>query len=143
MPSGVDDLGVDGGATILMGHPDDAELCYPGNGQCDNVRTGNPGDNVSVVLQHPISGAGHAINSVEMSFRYVTGYTPAAGENATAPVLSVVVLNAESMRPVKTVYTSPPLDKYSFDHFSQYSPPLRVSATGLAIPNDRPLVIAL
>ena len=42
-----------------------------------------------------------------------------------------------------TVFTSPPLGNYSYDHFTQYSPPVVVTAAGLHIPTDKPVIIAL
>ena len=58
-------------------------------------------------------------------------------------MLSVVLIDGASMKAIKTIYTSPPLDKYSFDHFTQYSPPVHVSAHGLGVSNEQPIILAL
>ena len=40
-------------------------------------------------------------------------------------------------------YTSPPLGNYSFDHFTGYSPPIAVEATGLGVSNEAPIILAM
>lgn len=42
-----------------------------------------------------------------------------------------------------TPWTSSPLGNYSYDHFTQYSPPIVVAATGLAISTDSAVILAL
>ena len=45
---------------------------------------------------------------------------------------------------LKTIYTSPPLDKYSYDHFTGYSPPIRVESSGaLGVPNEGLVFVVL
>jgi hypothetical protein len=107
-----------------------------------DIRSGDPGETTLAVLDHPIYGDGHALTSVSLSFQYIAGYSaPAAGAT-----LKVLVLDAaDHTRVLGTVYSSPgPLDKYSFDHFTTYSPPIDVaSPAGMSIPNARPVVLAL
>jgi len=57
--------------------------------------------------------------------------------------LSVVLLDAANHSDVATLYTSPPLDAYSFDNFKGYSPPVDVDVRGLDVPNGRALYVAL
>ncbi len=44
---------------------------------------------------------------------------------------------------VRTVYTSPVLDAWSFDNYKGYSPPATVSLSNLGIPNTQPLLVQL
>ncbi len=56
--------------------------------------------------------------------------------------VDVVVLDEASNAVVATIFSSEVLNKYSFDRFTGYSPPINVSATGLKIPNGRVLRVA-
>lgn len=58
-------------------------------------------------------------------------------------VLSMALVSAETGHVHKVVYTSPALDKYKFDNFKGYSPPIAAAATGLALDNSEPLFIQL
>ena len=60
-----------------------------------------------------------------------------------APVVSVVLLDMATSAVLKTVFTSPPLGNYSYDHFAGYSPPVEVTAAKIAVPNDKTVIIAL
>ena len=44
---------------------------------------------------------------------------------------------------MREVFASGPLGAYSYDHFHGYSPPVVVRATGLAQPNEEPLMLVL
>ena len=93
-----------------------------------------------MIMSHPIVGQGHTIKSVSMSYRYLAGFDSGPG---AWPVLSLNVLSAASGKTLKTLYTSPPLDKFQFDRGDAYSPPIAVSADGLDIPNTEPVYLAL
>ena len=108
-----------------------------------NIRTGSPGGTGLVRIGTGLVGAGHAIAGLSMQFRYSAGYTPGAGEQKTAPVVEVQILDMATSAVLATVFTSPPLGNYSYDHFTQYSPPVVVQAAGLHIPTDKPVIIAL
>jgi len=108
-----------------------------------NIRTGGPGGTGLVRIGTGLVGAGHAIAGLSMQFRYSAGYTPGAGEQKAAPVVKVQILDMATSAVLATVFTSPPLGKYSYDHFTQYSPPIVVKAAGLHIPTDKPVIIAL
>jgi len=102
----------------------------PRDAHCNglNIRTGNPGDHSRVVVEHPIGGQGHHnVTRVTLSFRYTTGYTPAPGAKADAPVVTFGLLDVETGAMVSIFYTSPPLSNYSFDRFTGYSPPIEVT----------------
>lgn len=43
----------------------------------------------------------------------------------------------------KTIYTSPPLDKFKFDAGDSYSPPIAVTADNLDIDNSEPVYVQL
>jgi beta-galactosidase len=47
------------------------------------------------------------------------------------------------MKPVKTIYTSPPLGNYSYGPFTGYSPAIPVAVTGLNLSSASPLLLAL
>ena len=57
--------------------------------------------------------------------------------------LSVVLVDAVTLAPLATVYTSPPLDKYSFDKYTGYSPPIAVDVKGLKVPNTNPVLVQI
>ena len=108
-----------------------------------NIRTGNPGGTGLIRIGTGLVGAGHAIDSIAMQFRYTAGYTPGAGEKKQAAVVKVQILDLETSAVLKTIFTSQPLGDYSYDHFTQNSPPVVVKATGLSVPTDKPVIVAL
>jgi hypothetical protein len=60
-----------------------------------------------IVIDHAIGGAGHKLDEVSMSFRYIAGY---AGPDAS--IVQVLLLDAATNKPVGSpLYTSPPLGK--------------------------------
>ena len=107
-----------------------------------NMRSGNPGPGSECRLAHP---APVPINSVQMTFQYVVGYTPAKGKQVEGPTMSIWAQDV-SASGVATdtgggpVYQSPQLpeggddQKYSFDHCSEkdkelcYSPNVAVNS---------------
>ncbi len=101
---------------------------------CVDIRTDSPGVTSTATLVHPIGyGAGHAIDSVTLTFRYLAGYDSGPGD---WPVLSLELVDAGTGALLRTVYTSPPLDKYKWDSGDMYSPPIVAGASGLAVPNS-------
>jgi len=105
----------------------------------NDLRTDGPSVNSSMTLAHPITGSGHKIDHVSLTFRYLAGYDSDMG---SWPVLSVELLAAETLQVVKMVYTSAPLDKYKFDAGDVYSPPIVAnSEVGLSIDNNEPLLV--
>merc|ERR1712087_906269 len=109
-----------------------ADIACSGN----NVRSGGPGDVSRVQLVHPLLAPGYEIASVELSLRYTAGYTPPAGKAVPAPRLTLLLTDAMGTM-LATLYTSQPLGSYSYDHFSGYSPPVHMGASGLHIANDK------
>ena len=103
-----------------------------------DLRTAGPKVISTMTLSHPIYGKGHKIDSVSLTFRYLAGYDSGPGK---WPVLSIDMVDVQTGKSVKTVYTSAPLDKYKFDTGMPYSPPIHAGASGLAIDNDEPLYI--
>ena len=103
-----------------------------------NLRTGGPGQVSTILIGTGLVGSGHTIDSLSMSFRYSAGYT-GPGKPAT---VSVVLLDS-NFQMLKTIYTSKPLGNYSYDHFTGYSPPIQVHATGIGLSNDAMVVLAL
>lgn len=103
-----------------------------------DIRTTGPNVASSATLAHPLVGKGHTIDSVSMTFRYLAGFDSGPG---AWPVLSLELVDAKTQKIVKTVYTSPPLDKYKFDSGGSYSPPIHAARTGLAVDNDAPLYV--
>ena len=96
-----------------------------------DLRSGSPGQNSTAIVMHPIGGTmpngkGHFIVSAEISFRYVAGYTPGPGQPAKkGSQIALVLVNASnSHQEVATLCISEPLDKYSFDNYKGYSPPI-------------------
>jgi hypothetical protein len=92
-----------------------------------NIRSGGPGQTSLIRIGTGLLAKGHSISTLSMSFRYVAGYTPAPGQIKKPAVVKVVLLDMKSSAVLKTVFTSVPLGNYSYDHFTQYSPPIEVS----------------
>ena len=63
-----------------------------------------------------------------MSFRYLAGYTPQPGHTAKAATVSVQIRDQATDSIIKIIQTTAPLGNYSWDHFTEYSPPIEVSA---------------
>ena len=128
------DLALSGGASILTsrqaGHMD--------------IRTGSPNSISKVAIMHPIGGTdqhgnGHYISDISFTFKYVAGYTPAAGQLKKGSQLSLLLVDAKNESQVNTVlWTSEPLDKYSFDKYQGYSPPMQVHVTNLHLQDGGP-----
>ena len=55
------------------------------------------------------------------------------------------MLDLQSSKVLKTVWTSDPLGNYSWDRWHGYSPPIHIRASGLAVPlsADAPVILAL
>ena len=106
-----------------------------------NIRTGGPGQTALIKIGTGIIGPGHKLDTVTMQFRYSAGYTMPSAKNA--PTLKVLVLDTATGTPLKTLFQSGPLGNYSFDHFTGYSPAIKISATGLDMPNDKEVTIAM
>ena len=130
------DFAFTGGASGAGGPKDPS--CSGGN-----IRTGGPGGVARVELDHPMLAPGYTIDSVALRFRYVAGYTPPAGKQVNASTVSVLLTDA-SGKVLSTIYCSPPLGNYSYDHFTGYSPPIQVASTApLNVPNDHLVLLTL
>ena len=127
------DLSVSGGASFVGSRQSGYE----------DVRSGGPGENSTVTVMHPLAGAGHFIERVSLSFRYVAGYTPPPGQTKKGSQVQVLLLDSETSQTLAVGATSEPLDQYSFDNFKGYSPPVIIDASGLRIPNSKPVLVAL
>eukprot|EP00911_Craspedida_sp_UC1_P000447 UC1_evm4s337 len=137
IPTLSDDLVLSGGAALTGSRA--------GQGLQD-IRSGSPNQNTSVVVAHPIAGAGHYVEEIDLAFRYVAGYEAPKGQGSIIHVDLVdaaAAANTGTAPAVATVYTSAPLDAYSFDHYSGYSPPVKVHISNLKIKNSRPLLLRL
>merc|ERR1711959_459263 len=123
------------GSASITGGPQDA-----GTSGHANIRSGNPGQTSRVFLRSGLIAPGHVIDTVTLSFRYVAGYQG----GRMAPTADVLLVNASSQTQVlRTLLKTGPLGKYSWDHFTGYSPPISVNATGLQLANDGPVLLAL
>ena len=111
------------GACAVRGAPLRCLRCAAG--------TGNPGGRGVLRSHHGIvtrDAAGHSLDSIAMTYRYIAGYDP----NATRPAnLTVALVNASGGH-VHSLYSSPPLGDYPYRPFARYSPPVAVKASGLA-----------
>ena len=108
-----------GGATTSAG-PKDKETSGA------NIRTGDPGQTSLIRIGTGLLGEGHSISTLSMTFRYIAGYSPAPGQTKEPAVVKVVLLDMASSAVLKTVFASAPLGNYSYDHFTQYSPQIKV-----------------
>lgn len=132
------DLQTEGSASITNA-PHDAST----SGQA-NIRSGNPGSTSRILFRSALIAPGHVIDKISLSFRYVAGYTPAAGQTKVAPTIDVVLVNASSQSQVlRTLLKTGPLGNYSWDHFTGYSPPILVNAVGLNLDNTAAVLLGL
>jgi hypothetical protein len=53
-----------------------------------------------------LEGKGHSLSEIHMSFRYVAGYTPSAGQRKAAPVVKLVVLDLKTSK-VRGIVSKP------------------------------------
>jgi len=132
MPStSVDDFEFSGGA---------AKTTFRSDARCSgsNIRSGNPGLVSRITLANPLLAPGYTIESVTFTFRWIAGYS---GGNRSSTV-SLLLMNSEG-KSLATLFTSPPLSNYSYDTFTQYSPPVRVAVSALSVPNDELVYVVL
>ena len=136
------DYGMAGGAGITGGRGSDAST----SGASD-IRTGGPGSTSQIRIGTGVIGCqgAMAITSLSMSFRYLAGYTPAPGQTKKASVVTVQLLEMKSGKLLQSVWTSPPLGNYSWDHGDKNSPPIEVRVSGLNIglSLETPVIVAL
>ena len=80
---------------------------------------------------------------MSLSFRYVAGYTPPPGQTKTGPTVTLALLDVDTDAVVKKVAYVSNLTRYSYDRFTGYSPRIPLSGSGLDLPDDKPVVVAL
>jgi hypothetical protein len=108
-----------------------------------DIRSGDPNEVTVARLSSLLAGEGHYLEDVSLTFRYVAGYTPAPGTTAAGSTVDLVVVDGLTGKDVATVWRSPVLDAYSYDHYTNYSPPITASGTGLHLANWQPLALEL
>ena len=144
------------GASVPSDSPGDFELYNgasitpAGKGRADNetsgsasIRTGGPGQTSLIGIGTGLLAPGYVIDQVDLSFRYLAGYTPAKGSTKKAATARVVLMERDSKKVLKALLTTPPLGEYSWDVFKGYGPRIEVHAKGVNVPNDVPVTIAL
>ena len=108
-----------------------------------DIRSGGPGGLGLALVSRPLLSQGHLLASASISFQYAAGYGCTAPGCAGPPSASLVVVDAYNHTLVATLWTSGPLDKYSFDVFKGYSPPVTGGAAGLRVGWPRQTQLAL
>ena len=111
-----------------------------------DIRSGGPGGAGLALVSHPLLSQGHFIASASVAFQYVAGYgctAPGPATCAGPPSASLVVVDAFNHSLVATLWTSDPLDEYSYDAFKGYSPPVVGGAAGLRVAWPRQTQLAL
>lgn len=108
-----------------------------------DIRSGNPGEINTVTILRAVWGKGHFIHQLSLVYRYVAGYTPTPPTTKEGSQFSLVIVDYETHKDLHTVYTSPILDKYSFDNFKGYSPPIFVNVNNLHIDNTNAILLVL
>ena len=79
-----------------------------------------------------------------LCFQYASGYGCTPPDKCTgAANVSLAVVDAFNHSIIDTLWTSDPLNKYSFDAFKGYSPTVSGGASGLAIGWPRQTQLAL
>jgi len=131
------DFDLENGASMTASRGDNATTGHA------SIRTGGPGQVSLIRIGTGLTGNGHKLASVSMSFRYVAGYTPAAGQTKRAATVRVVLLELATDKEVHTIMSTGPLGAYSYDEFKGYSPLVPVAASRLELPDDKVLVLAL
>ena len=129
------DFWLNGGASAANAPADDATSGL-------SLRSGNPGGVSTLRVGGGVVAPGHSISAVALSFRYVAGYTPAPGENKTAPTVRVLLTDEAGVELLELLQTTP-LGEYSYDAFEGYSPPIYVHASSLSVPNDALVCLVL
>jgi len=112
------------GATFAPAFKD--QYCTTGN----SIRSGNPGQNSTIIITHPIQGRGHQIHHISLSYRYVVGF-----ESTDRPVISVALLYAKNSSLAVVLDTSKPLQGHSYDNFTTYGR-VKVSSRHLKLQSD-------
>jgi len=107
-----------------------------------DLRSGDPGQVTTATILHPIIGQGHFLTAVSMTYRYSTGFNCFPDDCAEPPHIELTVGDANGTE-LATIYTSPALDKYSYDDYSSYSPPQHIMVTNLRIPNSATLLMKI
>jgi hypothetical protein len=134
--SSAGDFGLSGGATLTNSHSDNATSGLA-------IRSGNPGTISRISIGSGLIGNGHKLDSISMQFRYEAGYTPEAGQTKQPATVRLLLTDVATEAEVRELWKSGPLGNYSYDQFTGYSPPIVVSATGLAQPNEAALMLTL
>jgi len=108
-----------------------------------DIRSGGPHEVSSATLNHVLYGEGHAIESISFSFRYLCGYKCTLASSTGAPTVSIDVIDAANHSVISTVYTSGPLNNYSYDRGDAYSPPVVARISGISVANSQPLQLSI
>ena len=109
-----------------------------------DIRSGGPGGTGLALVAHQLWSAGHEIAAASVSFTYASGYGCTSPAVCTGPAnVSLAVVDAFNHTVLATLGTSPPLDRWSYDAFKGYSPPVKIAATGLHVASERQTMLAL
>jgi len=120
-----------------------AELVGSRESGYQDLRSGASGQTTSATITHPLIGEGHYITSVNMSYRYTAGYNCLPDACESPPHFELVAADGITNVDLAILYTSPALDKFSYDHYTGYSPLQRVHVDGLRVPNSKLVVLKL
>jgi hypothetical protein len=108
-----------------------------------DIRSGGPGQTTLALVAHPLFSSGHLITGATVAFQYISGYGCVPGNCDGAANVSLAVVDAFNHTIIKTIWKSAALDKYSFDQYKGYSPPISGGAQGLSIGWPRQTQLAL
>eukprot|EP00947_MAST-08B_sp_MAST-8B-sp1_P000874 g874.t1 len=115
-----------------------------GGGATTDIRSGGPGQTTLALVAHPLWSDGHVVTGATVSFQYVAGYGCMPGACSDAPNVSLALVDAFNHTIIRTLWTSDALDKYSYDKFTGYSPPVTgAAAPGLSVGWPRQMQLAL
>lgn len=116
-----------------------------GKGYTD-IRSGGPGGVGEAYVDHPIEGGGKKLSRVTMTYQYVAGYDcgPGTGKPCDGPpIMLLVATDAGTGEDLEVLYTSPPLNGYSYDKYTDYSPPVHVDVGVSNVPAGIPVQLVL
>ena len=109
-----------------------------------DISSGIPGSVGHVESAHAIDSAGHTLHSAHVCFRYVATHGCGPGRpTRVGATLTLALVDAVDHAPLRDVWKSEPLQNYSWDHFSRYSPRTCGGAGAMDFQHHRQIRLAL
>ncbi len=76
---------------------------------CSAVHVDLPCPQVNIVTSvHALVGAGHTVDQLTLTYQYVAGYTPPPGEKVPGSTFSIIIADAQTLKPVSAHHAPVP-----------------------------------